>query len=101
MRENRPCGSEGGEAKPSRPLSESMNTGPCRIRSVCVYGPRAPSLRSGPGVTIESTQLETALKPDGLPVRAPLGRREVPVLHAIDELRAAERGGPAVGQVQA
>src|SRR5262249_57015778 len=30
---------------------EPMNTGRCRIRSVRVHGPRAPSLRSGPGVT--------------------------------------------------
>src|SRR5262249_49862422 len=30
---------------------ESMNTRSCRISSVRVHGPRAPSLRSGPGVT--------------------------------------------------
>ena len=37
------------------------------------------------------------LEPDGLPIRAPFGGAQVAVSHAIDQLRAPEVGGGAIG----
>lgn len=37
------------------------------------------------------------LEPDGLPIRPPFGGAQVAVFHAVDQLRAPEFGGGAIG----
>ena len=55
-----------------------------------------PQVRSSPRIQCEKSGLEQGLEPDCLPVSAPLRRREVAVVHAVDQLSAPEIGGPPV-----